>query len=110
MMYQLYQAQADLLLPWRQFARFGADLASLADHTLCMPPALRPVAAGLAMFAESGLTHVRPAFGIVTTQAADRCVSVVEEAVDETPFCTLLRFTKQACTAQPRVLLVAPMS
>ena len=27
MMYQLYQAQADLLFPLRQFARFGAGFA-----------------------------------------------------------------------------------
>ena len=30
MMYQLYQAQADLLFPLRQFARLGAVLARLA--------------------------------------------------------------------------------
>ncbi len=31
MMYQLYQAQADLLHPMRQFARLGAAVAGLFD-------------------------------------------------------------------------------
>ena len=41
MMYQLYQAQADLLFPLRQFARFGAGLARLADCGVCTPPLMR---------------------------------------------------------------------
>jgi poly(3-hydroxybutyrate) depolymerase len=64
MMYQLYQAQADLLLPLRQFARFGACVTRLADCGACTPPLLRQIAAGLTIFAEAGLTHHRPSFGI----------------------------------------------
>ena len=63
MMYQLYQAQADLLQPMRQLARFGAGLAGLLDCGACMPPPVRHLAAGLTLFAEAGLTHERPPFG-----------------------------------------------
>jgi poly(3-hydroxybutyrate) depolymerase len=35
---------------------------------------------------------------------------VIEEAVDDTPFGTLLHFRKDTAVEQPRVLLVAPMS
>ncbi len=40
----------------------------------------------------------------------DRQVAVHEEAAYATPFATLLRFRKDVEVAQPRVLLVAPMS
>ena len=36
--------------------------------------------------------------------------AVAEEAADDTPFGTLLHFRKDIPVAQPRVLLVAPMS
>ena len=64
MMYQLYQAQADLLFPLRQFARFGVSLARWADFGACTPPLMRHIAAGLSIFADAGLTHSRPSFGI----------------------------------------------
>ena len=35
---------------------------------------------------------------------------MTEEAADDTPFGTLLHFRKDGAAAQPRVLLVAPMS
>ena len=103
MMYQLYQAQADLLLPWRQLARVGASLTGLHNLGPCTPPAMRHISAALSLFANAGLTHSRPEFNIHVGE-------VVEEAADDTPFGTLLHFRKVRPVAQPRVLLVAPMS
>jgi poly(3-hydroxybutyrate) depolymerase len=110
MMYQLYQAQADLLFPLRQFARMGASLARLADCGTCMPSPVRHISAGLTMFAEMGLTHHRPQFGIDVVTVNNDTVAVAEEAADDTPFGTLLHFRKDHAVQQPRVLLVAPMS
>jgi poly(3-hydroxybutyrate) depolymerase len=110
MMYQLYQAQADLLRPMRQIARFGAGLPELLACGACMPPAVRHIAAGLRLFAEAGLTHQRPPFGFASVMVGERCIPVIEEAADDTPFGTLLRFRKDGTARQPRVLLVAPMS
>lgn len=110
MMYQLYQAQADLLFPLRQFARMGARLAKLADCGTCMPSPVRHISAGLTMFAEMGLTHHRPQFGIDVVMVNNHTVAVAEEAADDTPFGTLLHFRKDHTVQQPRVLLVAPMS
>jgi poly(3-hydroxybutyrate) depolymerase len=110
MMYQLYQAQADLLLPLRQFARFGACVTRLADCGACTPPLLRQIAAGLTIFAEAGLTHHRPSFGIDLVTVDGQATAVTEEAADDTPFGTLLHFRKDHSVAQPRVLLVAPIS
>ena len=39
-----------------------------------------------------------------------RELAVTEEIVHTTPFATLLRFRKDTRSAQPRVLIVAPMS
>jgi poly(3-hydroxybutyrate) depolymerase len=110
MMYNLYQAHADLLGPVRRYARFGAGLAGLLDSGACTPALVRHVAAGLTLFADAGLTHCRPTFGFTSAALGDRNVAVIEEAADDTPFGTLLRFRKDGAPAQPRVLLVAPMS
>ena len=110
MMYQVYQAQADLLHPLRQFARVGANLAGLFDVSRCTPPLMRQFAAGLTIFAEAGLTHQRPPFGIRTVTVGNETIAVTEEAADDMPFGTLLHFRKDSAVIQPRVLLVAPMS
>src|SRR5689334_15298443 len=90
MMYQLYQAQADLLHPLRQFARVGSRMMRLGDCGVGPPSALRHLWAGLSIFADSGLTHVRPPFGIDTVTQGGRHVAVTEEPADDTPFGTLL--------------------
>jgi poly(3-hydroxybutyrate) depolymerase len=110
MMYQVYQAQADLLHPLRQFARVGANLAGLFDVSRYTPPLMRQFAAALTIFAEAGLTHQRPPFGIPTVTVRSETIAVTEEAADDTPFGTLLHFRKDSAVIQPRVLLVAPMS
>src|SRR6476660_3984037 len=110
MIYQLYQAQADMLFPLRQFARLGASMTELFDVGTCMPTAMRHWAAGLTLFADSELSHQRPPFGLASVVIGEQSVSVIEEAADETPFGTLLHFRKDSTIMQPRVLLVAPMS
>ncbi|HVC60778.1 MAG TPA: polyhydroxyalkanoate depolymerase [Acetobacteraceae bacterium] len=110
MMYQLYQAQADLLLPLRQAARFGASLAQFMECGTRTSPLLRQLQAGCSLFADARLTHHRPPFGIATVDLGNRLVGVSEETVDDTPFGGLLHFRKDTSVVQPRVLLVAPMS
>jgi poly(3-hydroxybutyrate) depolymerase len=110
MMYQLYQAQADMLLPWRRFAMMGARLAGLWDLGACTPPLMRHMSASLALFADAGLTHLRPEFGIDSVPMGNGHIGIIEEAADDTPFGTLLHFRKESSVVQPRVLLVAPMS
>ncbi len=109
-MYQLYQAQADLLHPMRQLARIGASMTGWFDCGACTPPLMRQFAAGLTIFADAGLTHQRPPFGIPTVTLGNQSIAVIEEAADDTPFGTLLHFRKDSAVRQPRVLLVAPMS
>jgi poly(3-hydroxybutyrate) depolymerase len=110
MIYQLYQAQADLLQSLRQIARFGANVAKLLDAGAAASPLLHHLRASWTLFAEAGLTHRRPSFGIDEVDLGNRVVGVTEEAADDTRFGTLLHFRKDIAVEQPRVLLVAPMS
>ena len=109
MIYQAYEAQAsmfDLMLPF----------AAMAATTLRMPwPGLIPrtlqaMAGTLDTFAALRVTATRPAFGIKPVLIGNKLVEVVEEVAATTPFATLLRFRKDIAVAQPRVLVVAPMS
>ncbi len=110
MMYKLYQAQADLLMPLRQAARVGAGLARALEINGYTPSLLRQFGAACSLVAESGLTHKRPDFGFRTVKMGDDVVGVTEEVTHDTPFGTLLRFRKDTAVPQPRVMVVAPMS
>src|SRR5258708_27419228 len=110
MNYQVYQAHADLTAPWRMAAQ--AALAVLAPFApaLSQSPTLRRLAAGYELLARAGLSHRRPAYNIATVRVENREVEVVETIAHATPFCSLLHFKKDIAAAQPRVLVVAPMS
>lgn len=109
MIYLAYQMQSDLMAPLRA-------LASAAMRTFEASPLMidnyffRNAMASCEMVTRAALTHERPPFDIGSTRVGTRDVSVSEEAVHVTPFGTLLRFAKDVEIAQPRVLLVAPLS
>ena len=110
MLYQAYLAHSDILLPLRSLAgvamrTIGQPLAGVTDNAV-----LRNLTAVYELVARAGLTHARPPYRIDRTQVGNREVAVTEEAADVTPFGTLLHFKKDVDAAQPRVLLVAPLS
>ena len=108
MLYQAYQAHADLMVPVRALASLAASRIS--------PPFTeslgigRNIMAACEVIARAKLTHHRPPFGIDAVMVGNREVAVREEAAHVTPFATLLHFKKDIDMAQPRVLLVAPLS
>lgn len=110
MLYQAYQAHSDLMAPWRAFA--GLAAASLGERLNggARPSVLSNLTAAYELMARAGLTHVRPPYGIASVTIGNREMAVTEEAADVTPFGTLLHFKKDVAQAQPRVLLVAPLS
>jgi poly(3-hydroxybutyrate) depolymerase len=110
MIYQLYQAQEDMLAPLRRGAAIAAGLLRPADIGRATPPPLRHLLAACDVVSSGGLTHHRPSFDLPEVQVGNQVVTVTEEAADVTPFGTLLHFRKDPATAQPPVLLVAPMS
>ncbi|WP_297492553.1 polyhydroxyalkanoate depolymerase [Acidocella sp.] len=110
MIYQVYQAQADIMDPLRKMARTTSALLRT-----CMPPSpygimLRHYNAALEVFGYSGTTHARPDFGIRTVPQDNELVAVTEETVFKTPFAGLLHFKKDSARKQPKVLVVAPLS
>ena len=110
MIYFAYQAQADMMWPFKAFAR-GA-LPVLNDQLLGLTQLslVRELAAAYDVFGLAELTHRRPEFAINSVICAGREVAVTEEKVCVEAFGTLLRFKKDVKAVQPRVLIVAPMS
>jgi poly(3-hydroxybutyrate) depolymerase len=118
MLYVAYQTQSDIMAPVRSWATMagatmaGATMAAAAWELPVISDngALRNLTAAYELIARAGLTHTRPPFRIGSVTVGNRDVAVREEAVFATPFGTLLRFKKDVATAQPKVLLVAPLS
>jgi len=110
MIYQAYQAHADLALPVRAIAKFAVSALGNSAAPLRDSFVLRKLAATYELLARMGLTHERPAFGIDRVTVGNREVAVCEEISQATPFANLLHFKKDVDTPQPRVLLVAPLS
>jgi poly(3-hydroxybutyrate) depolymerase len=106
MLYSLYQTAADMMLPMRVWATAaGQGLSGGAELE-----SWRAAGALCEMMSRAALTHRRPSFGITESKVGNRVVPVREEEVFATPFGSLLRFAKEGMPAQPRVLLVAPLS
>ncbi len=110
MLYSGYQAWNDMLAP----ARFGAQVAlgmrdkmgPMADWA--MP---RRMFALMDVFQGARVTHKRPAYNIDSVVSGNAEVAVRDEVVLDLPFGDLLHFAKDDVeAAQPRVLVVAPMS
>ncbi len=109
MLYLAYQTQTDIMAPVRAWATMAA--AAAGQPLLALnSPAIRNLTAAYELIARAGLTHIRPPFDINAVTVGNREVEVREEAAATTPFGTLLHFKKDIATAQPRVLMVAPLS
>jgi len=110
MLYDAYQAQADLLSPTRAIANLTR---AMFDQPHMGPGGnmfLRGLSAATELFARAGLSHERPGYDIETITVDGTEIPVHEESVLETPFARLLHFRKDKDLAQPKVLIVAPMA
>ncbi len=109
MWYHIYEAQMQASAPFR-----AAALATLqmkkALNGAAESPAARRVMAALELASRAKLTHVSPPFGIDSVKVENREAAVTEEVALDLPFGNLLHFRKDIDAAQPRVLLVAPLS
>jgi poly(3-hydroxybutyrate) depolymerase len=110
MLYQAYQAHSDIMVPVRAFA--GEALKSIGAklNGSMRPSGLSNLTAAYELITRAGLTHTRPPYGIDSVMVGNREVAVTEEDFDVTPFATLRHFKKDVDQAQPRVLLIAPLS
>jgi poly(3-hydroxybutyrate) depolymerase len=110
MIYQNFQAYADTVAPLRGLANMAAAALANPVPGISRNAVQRAIAALCELVARAGLSHHRPAFGIDRVMVGNRAVAVREVKAHRTPFGTLLHFEKEIAVAQPRVLLVAPMS
>lgn len=108
--YQAYQAVSDALDPLRYIAGTSAD--ALKTYFPCTANTFtgKMLVAGLETFDFLKLTYSRPEFGITSVRVGREEVPVTEEVLKSTPFCDLLHFKKDCAEAQPKVLVVVPMS
>ncbi len=109
MLYAAYQAHSDMIEPAKSMARTSLALLG-AWGGAANVPVLRNLSATYELIARAGLTHVRPEYAIKSVTVGNREVEVTEVPVQTLPFGTLLNFKKDVSAAQPRVLVVAPLS
>jgi poly(3-hydroxybutyrate) depolymerase len=110
MLYQTYQAHSDIMMPVRALASMAARTVGERLNGSVRPSPLSNLNAAYELIARAGLTHDRPPYGIDSVMVENREVAVTEEAAEVTPFGTLLHFKKDIEQAQPRALLIAPLS
>ncbi len=110
MLYQAYQAHADVMGPVRTLAGLAADHIGRHVGGSHLHGSVRNLTAAYELIARAGLTHRRPSYAIDRVAVGNREVEVREQAAHVTPFGTLLRFNKDVDAAQPKVLVVAPLS
>lgn len=110
MLYQAYQAHTDVMGPVRALAGVAAHIIGRSPIGGLSHGAVRNLTAAYELISRAGLTHTRPPFGVDRVTVGNREVEVREERAHVTPFGTLLHFRKDIDVAQPRVLLVAPLS
>jgi poly(3-hydroxybutyrate) depolymerase len=109
MLYQAYQNHIDMTEPWRSGA--GAALSLINRLPLdASDKFLRRLAAAFELISRSKLTYARPAYGIDKVMSGNCDYAVIEKVEYATPFGSLLHFIKDGAPAQPKILLVAPMS
>ena len=112
MLYQAYQAHSDIMVPVRALAGMAAHAVGHTARRLGRGTSpLRNLTAAYELIARAGLTHARPPFGIDSVTVGNREVAVTRgggRMSRRSARCCISRRT--STPAQPRVLLVAPLS
>lgn len=116
MLYNLFEAQHQLLGPWRVAAEAARGWYGHPFSPLAYSPISRRIAASTDLFLRVTQRYEKPAWGIDRTTVEGRSVAVEEVTELDKPFCRLVHFRRaltgrgSARRQDPRVLLVAPLS
>ncbi len=114
MLYHTYELTHAVMAPLRMQSDSLQYILKSGLNPLAYTPAGRLVAAGCDVFESVTRRYGKPAWGIEETEIDGREVAVTEEVVLSVPFCDLVHFartgTATAGRADPKVLVVAPMS
>ncbi|NYT65227.1 polyhydroxyalkanoate depolymerase [Alcaligenaceae bacterium] len=113
MLYDLHELQRSFLTPLASFTDQGSQIFSHPYSPFAYTPVSRQIAATYELVHRLGKDYEKPAWGLATTQIGDQSVAVSEDTVLAKPFCNLVRFVRETPAnhpADPRILLVAPLS
>jgi poly(3-hydroxybutyrate) depolymerase len=110
MIYQSYQAYSDWAQPMRAVARMTSAMLQGTGFATMAPSATRQLTAAASVLELAEVSHRRPPWRIDEVDCGGEVFQVVEQVMLAAPFANLLRFAKTGAPAQPKVLLVAPMS
>lgn len=119
MLYHAYELSHAAVAPWRQAADYQKRLYQSPYNPLSYTWAGRSFVAACDLFESLTRRYAKPEWNLHKTLINGYPVSVTEEVVWRKPFCELLYFRRSAselalarptAKADPRVLLVAPLS
>jgi poly(3-hydroxybutyrate) depolymerase len=118
MLYQIYEAQRNLMEPFADFAQAAAKLYSNPLSPFGQNPFAQRVSASYDLMYRLWKDYEKPAFGITTVDVDGTEIAIHERVEIDKPFCELRRFkrfsdnpaTLNRLKGQPAVLIVAPLS
>ncbi|MBV7257097.1 polyhydroxyalkanoate depolymerase [Pacificimonas sp. WHA3] len=116
MLYQAYEMQRAMLAGAGAAAQAGANMLTNVGNPMSYTPAGPVVASALDVFAHAVEPRGKPAFNLDEVQLDGRTYEVTEKIAERLPFGQLKHFVKKGGNvdakgkAQPRLLIVAPMS
>lgn len=113
MLYHLYETTHAMLSPFRAMADATRVALSNPANPFAHMPMAKQFVATAELFERTTRRYGKPPFGLPTTLVGGERVAVTEKVVWKRPFCDLLHFQRDLPAgrkADPKVLLVAPMS
>jgi len=109
MWYHIYEAQMQASAPFRAAALAALQMRP-ALNGAAETPFARQLMATLEMATRAKLTHESLPFGITSVMVEGKETFIKEETALDLPFGRLLHFKKDVDVAQPKVMIVAPLS
>jgi poly(3-hydroxybutyrate) depolymerase len=118
MLYQIYEAQRNMMEPFADFAQAAAKLYGNPLSPFAQNPFAQRVSASYDLMYRLWKDYEKPAFGIKTVDVEGTDVAIHDRVEIDKPFCELRRFkrftddpaTLTRLKGQPAVLIVAPLS
>ena len=117
-LYQFHEFWRAGMAPYTYWAEAGAKMFSAPGSWLAGTPEANRIAAGYELLYRIGKDYEKPGFDLHAVEIGGVLHPVVEQQVDRTAFCRLLRFKRYSDDAgniaglkdDPPVLVVAPLS
>ena len=110
MIYQLHEFQKSVMAPTVLLADTVKFLFTSPFSPLAHTPVSRTIAANSEVFVRLMRRYPKPQWRIDNTMIGGERVAVTREVVLDNPFCHLVHFRKDIAVAQPKLLIVAPLS